>query len=110
MDQDQEGEAVKIEEIEQGMLITNGSSAMLTTEHVKKDRNWGAPGWRGQGVGLYAFDGNVGMTVFVPDYLLRDWRVLPEDWTPVVGGGLEERYVEAAPGRMIREVRKVEAS
>jgi hypothetical protein len=90
-----------------GDIITNGSSAGVVLALVAKDPIWKVPGVRVINVGLEQFNGNVGHTSFVPDYLLCGWRVLPVEWAPVIGGSLEERYVAASCGtRYSREVRK----
>ena len=81
------------EDVQVGSTITDGSEALRITERVAKDPRWQAPGWRGVNIPLEEFGGNPGMTSFVPDYLLSGWRHVPFEWAPVVGGGLEERYV-----------------
>lgn len=92
-----------------GSTITNGSSALRLTSHEERDASWQTSGWRGINIPLEAFGGNPGTSAFVPDYLLGSWRHVPFEWAPVVGGGLEERYVWA-PGyrRLQREVRTTE--
>jgi hypothetical protein len=98
-------------DLRSGMLITNGTSALELTHRVDRDPRWKVAGWRGYCIGLEQYGGNVGYTEFVPDYLLGSWRPMPLEWTPVAGGGLEERYVrrEGSPGRMRREVRRAGA-
>jgi len=92
--------------VQPGATITNGSSALRITERVEKDPRWGGPAWRGMCVPLEAFGGNAGMSDTVPDYLLGSWRHVPFEWSPVVGGGLEERYVWTPDYRRLqREVR-----
>jgi len=60
---------------------------------------------------LEQFGGNAGMSDFIPDYLAASWRHVPFKWTPVIGGGLEERYVWSSDWRRLqREVRRIEAS
>lgn len=94
-------------EIQVGSTITNGSSAGRVLERVEKDRTWNTSGWRIVNISLEQFGGNTGMTNFVPDYLLAGWRHVPFEWSPVTGGGLEERYVWSADWtRLQREVRK----
>lgn len=94
-------------EVQVGSTITNGSSALRIIERVGKDIRWRTPGWRGICVPLEAFGGNPGMTDFVADYLLSSWRHVPFEWAPVVGGGVEERYVWSANWRRLqREVRR----
>jgi len=93
--------------VQPGATITNGSSALRITERVEKDPRWGGPAWRGMCVPLEAFGGNAGMSDTVPDYLLGSWRHVPFEWSPVVGGGLEERYVWTPDYRRLqREVRR----
>jgi hypothetical protein len=94
-------------EVVPGMTITNGSSAMVARRHEHSAR-WKADGWTGDAIALEQFGGGVGMTAFVPDYLLSSWYPMPEEWSPVVGGGLEERYVpvDLAGTRYRRELRK----
>jgi hypothetical protein len=95
-------------EVQVGSTITNGSSALRVQERVAKDPRWKVAGWRGANVSLEEFGGNTGQTSFVPDHLLSSWRQVPFEWTPVVGGSLEERYVWAAGCRWLqREVRRV---
>jgi hypothetical protein len=98
-----------------GATITNGSSALRITERVEHDRRWGCPSWLGMCIPLEAFGGNAGMSDTVPDYLIgKDplaggWHHVPFEWSPVVGGGLEERYVWADNWRRLqREVRPVQ--
>lgn len=90
-----------------GDLITNGSEAGRVLERVARDSRWQSPGVRIMNIGLEVFGGNVGMSSFVPDYLLSSWRPVPHDWEPVIGGELEERYVWVAGyTRLRREVRR----
>lgn len=100
--------------VQVGATITNGSSALRITERVELDRRWGCPSWRGMCIPLERFGGNAGMSDTVPDYLIGadvltgGWHHVPFEWTPVVGGGLEERYVWADGWRRLqREVRRV---
>lgn len=94
-------------EVQVGSTITNGSSALRITERVERDRRWGTPSWKGLSIPLEEFGGNPGTTDTVPDYLLGSWRHVPFEWAPVVGGGLEERYVWSADWRRLqREVRR----
>jgi hypothetical protein len=98
------------DDVDPGSTITNGSSALQVTRRVEKDRTWGTPSWEGVSIPLEAFGGMAGMTTAVPDYLLGSWHHVPFEWAPVVGGGLEERYVWTADWRQLqREVRKVGA-
>lgn len=99
---------MKTEDVQVGSTIMNGSSALRITERVKRDARWGTIGWRGMNIPLEEFGGNPGTTSFVPDYLLGSWRHVPFEWAPVLGGGLEERYVWT-PGwrRLQRELRRV---
>jgi hypothetical protein len=95
-------------EVQVGSTITNGSSAIRVTERVAKDARWGGPGWRGLCISLETFGGNTGASDFVADYLLSGWYHVPFEWRPVVGGGLEERYVWAnGYKRLQREVRRI---
>ena len=95
-------------EVQVGSTITNGSSALRLTERVEKDARWGTPGWRGTCIPLEPFGGNAGMSDFIPDYLVRNWRYLPFEWSPIIGG-LEERYVWSADWRWLqREVRRAQ--
>jgi hypothetical protein len=97
---------MKTEEVEIGSIITNGSSALKVTARVDRDSRWGVPAWRGTCVSLEPFGGNCGMASSVPDYLLSSWRVVPMEWAPVTGGGVEERYVWSSDWRYLqREVR-----
>lgn len=91
-----------------GAYITNGSSAGRVVEIVEKDPRWRCPGVRLANVGLEGFGGDVGMSGFVPDYLLTGWHAIPFEWTPVrYGGGLIERYVwSAGYTRLTREVKR----
>jgi hypothetical protein len=101
---------VKSEDAVRGMTITNGMSAMELTEHVTRNPKWKTSGWNGKAIGLERFNGMPGGLDFIPDYLLGSWRPVPWDWTPVIGGGLEERYVRTANYfRLHREVRRCEA-
>jgi hypothetical protein len=89
-----------------GDYITNGSSAGRVVEIVERDPRWKRPALRLANIGTEEFGGNVGMSDAVPDYLLSGWRKIPFEWTPVVGGQLQERYVWAAGyTRLAREVR-----
>lgn len=98
-------------DIQAGSTITDGSSALRVTERVQRDSRWNAPGWRGMCIPMDQFGGNAGTSDFVPDYLAASWRHVPFEWTPVVGGGLEERYVWAGGYRWLqREVRKIEGT
>lgn len=99
---------MKTEDVQVGSTIMNGSSALRITERVERDARWGTIGWRGMNIPLEGFGGNPGTTSFVPDYLLMSWRHVPFEWAPVLGGGLEERYVWM-PGwrRLQRELRRV---
>jgi hypothetical protein len=98
-------------EVQVGSTITNGSSALRVTERVEQDPRWGTPSWAGINISLEQFGGNPGTRTSVPDYLLGSWRNVPFEWTPVVGGGLEERYVWSPTYRWLqREVRKAEVS
>lgn len=93
-------------EVQVGSTITNGSSALRINRRIERDPRWGTPSWEGISVSLEEFGGMNGMTDTVPDYLLGSWRHLPFEWTPVVGGALEERYVWAPSWRWLqREVR-----
>ena len=96
---------------EVGDLITDGSSAGTVLNIVDRDPRWKTSGVRVLNIGLDTFDGNVGYASFIPNYLLNGWRLVPMDWAPVVGGGLEERYVwrDGKVGyRLQRELRTVE--
>lgn len=98
-------------EVKVGDLITDGSSALKVTERVAKDPRWKVPGWRGANISLEEFGGNTGQTSFVPDYLLSGWRHVPFEWSLMVGGSLEERYVWSTGYRWLqREVRTVDTS
>lgn len=98
---------MEMTDVKAGDLITNGSSAGRVIECITKDARWGVPAVRIENIGLERFGGNQGMSSTVPDYLLRSgWRIVPQDWTPVIGGGLEERYVWASSWTHLqREVR-----
>lgn len=92
----------------EGDLITNGSSAGTVLALVQRDPTWKCAGYRVMNVGMGPFDGNVGMSSFVADYLANGWHIVPMDWTPIPGG-LEERYVWSRGYRWLeREVRKAE--
>lgn len=94
-----------------GDLITNGSSAGCVREHVARHPTWKTSGVLIENVSLERFNGNVGMTDFVPEYLLSSWRLVPLEWSKVVGGDLEERYVWASTaegGGLRRELREAE--
>lgn len=92
-----------------GSIITDGSSALRVIERVEKDPRWGTPSWRGLNISLEQFGGNTGTTSTVADYLLGSWRHVPFEWSPVTGGGLEERYVWTADWRQLqRQVRRIE--
>lgn len=94
-------------EVQVGSTITNGSSALRITERVERDSRWGTPSWRGMCIPLEEFGGNPGTTDTVPDYLLGSWAPVPFEWRPVIGGGLEERYVWRSGWRRLqREVRR----
>lgn len=93
-------------EVQVGSTITNGSSALRVTERVDRDPRWGTPSWKGMSIPLEQFGGNPGTTTTVPDYLLGSWHHVPFEWRPVVGGGLEERFVWSPTYRWLqREVR-----
>jgi hypothetical protein len=79
-------------------VITNGASAGRVVEIIT-GRN---PGVRVQNIALEEFGGNVGLTQFVEDHLLGSWRPVPFEWSPVVGGSLQERYVWTAGYRGLR--------
>jgi len=93
-------------QVQVGSTITNGSSALRITE-----RGTAQGGWYGITISFLGV-GDVKRPqspAFVPDDLLPAWRHVPFEWTPVVGSGLEERYVWGAGCRWLqREVRKVE--
>lgn len=94
-------------DIQVGSTIMNGSSAIRVDRREERNKTWGVPGWSGVGIPLEEF-GNRGMREFVPDYLATGWRHVPFEWTPVVGGGLEERYVWSRGYRYLqREVRQI---
>lgn len=90
-----------------GDLITNGSSAGAVQQRVTRDPLWKVSGVVIENVALERFGGYPGNTSFVPDYLASSWRLLPLEWSKIVGGDLEERYV-FADGWYQRELRKVE--
>lgn len=93
-------------DVQVGSTITNGSSCIRVTERVARDSRWRTSGWRGISIPLEAFGGNPGMSEFVADYLLSGWYHVPFEWSPVVGGALEERYVWTPDWRRLqREVR-----
>lgn len=95
-------------ELARGVLVTNGASALRLTERVARDPQWRVAGWRGENVALERHGGNVGMTSFVPDYLLTSWRVIPFEWSPLIGG-MEERYTWTPDySRLQRELRRSE--
>jgi len=99
---------MKTGDVQVGSTIMNGSSALRITERVGRDARWGTIGWRGMNIPLEEFGGNPGTTSFVPDYLLSGWRHVPFEWAPVLGGGLEERYVWTPDWRRLqRELRRV---
>jgi hypothetical protein len=92
--------------VQSGSTITNGSSALRLENPVARDGRWGAAGWSGINVPLEAFGGSPGTQTFLPDYLVRTWRHVPFEWSPVPGGSLVERYVWSADFRHLRrEVR-----
>jgi hypothetical protein len=92
-----------------GSTVTNGISALRLTSHEERDTRWKTSGWRGMNIPLEEYGGNPGTTAFIPDYLLSSWRHVPFEWSPVVGGALEERYVWTADWRRLqREVRRIE--
>lgn len=81
-----------------GDIITNGTSAGEVLKRVDRDPHWKVPGWSIRNIGLTQFGGNRGYTSVIPDYLAASWRVvIPGQWYPSDGGGLESRYVWA-PG------------
>lgn len=95
-------------DIQVGSTITNGSSALRVDRRVDRHPTWNAPGWEGVVVALEEFASR-GVRDFVPDYLAASWVHVPFEWAPVVGGGLEERYVWSRGYRYLqREVRRVE--
>lgn len=101
---------MRTEDVQVGSTIMNGSSALRITERVERDARWGTIGWRGVNIPLEEFGGNPGTTSFVPDYLLGSWRHVPFEWTPVLGGGLEERYVWTKGYRRLqRQLRRTAA-
>lgn len=88
-------------------LITNGSSVGKVLNRVDRDPRWKCSGYRIQNIGLEEFGGNIGQTSFLADYLAPGWRKIPFEWTPVVGGSLEERYAWVAGyTRLSRQLRK----
>jgi hypothetical protein len=102
---------MNLSDLKPGDLITDGSSAGVVRELIAKDPRWKVPAVRIENVSLEQFGGNRGMTSSVPDHLLGGWRIVPEEWTPVIGGGLEERYVWARDySHMVRELRRIEVS
>lgn len=95
-------------DIQVGSTIMNGSSALRVDKRVARDPKWKAPGWEGVVIALEEFASR-GVRDFVPDYLAASWRHVPFEWAPVVGGGLEERYVWSRGYRYLqREVRRIE--
>jgi hypothetical protein len=90
-----------------GDLIHNGVQAGSVLALVARDPHWKTSGVRIMNVGFGGFDGNPGMTQFVPDYIADGWRAVPMDWAPIIGGGLEERYAwNATYTRLARELRR----
>lgn len=88
-------------------VITNGSSAGKVIEIMTgQDPRWRTPGVRLVNISLEQFGGMPGCSSFVPDYLLSGWRLVPFEWTALVGGKAEERYVWSKDYRRLqREVR-----
>jgi hypothetical protein len=96
-------------EVQVGSTVTNGSSALRITERVEKDARWGTSGWRGICIPLEQFGGNPGMSDFIPDYLVSNWHHVPFEWEPLVGGGVEHRYVWSSDWRWLQhEVRRAQ--
>lgn len=77
-----------------GDIISNGTSAGEIVERVQNDPRWKTSGWRIRNIPMSRFGSNAGMASFLPDYLMASWKVvIPGEWFPVDGGGLESRYV-----------------
>ena len=91
-----------------GDTITNGSSAGTVLEVVEQRlSHWKAPGYRIQNIPTELFGGNAGQASELPEYLAHDWRLVPFEWSPIVGGALEERYVwRDGYRRLERELRR----
>jgi hypothetical protein len=91
-------------------VITNGSSAGKVIEVVEHDPTWNSSGVRIQNIGLELYGGNVGMSSFVPSYLLSSYHLVPFQWTAAPGGHVEIRYTWSKDyRRLTREVRRVES-
>jgi hypothetical protein len=85
-----------------GDLITSGCSAGTVLEIVERDPMWKTSGVRIRNVPMEKYGGNADMSSFLADYIAAGWKIVPMDWVPVVGGGLEERYVWTADYSGIR--------
>lgn len=100
---------MKIEDVQVGSTITNGSSVLRIERREERDPHWKCAGWRGLNISLEKFGGNTGQLGFVPDYLLGSWRHVPFEWEPLVGGAMEHRYVWAGDySHLQHEVRRIE--
>lgn len=77
-----------------GDIISNGTSAGEVIKFVTRDPHWKTSGWRIKNIPMSQFGGNAGTTSFLPNYLIASWKVVvPGQWYPSDGGGLESRYV-----------------
>jgi hypothetical protein len=102
----QVGHSGRMLEVQGGSTITNGVSALRLERQVPREGRWGIAGWQGFSIALEAFGGTTGTRTFLPDYLVRTWRHVPFEWSPVPGGGLVERYRwDKGCARLCREIR-----
>ena len=93
-----------------GDIIESGSRIGRVTEIVAKDKRWKSSGVRVAYFDMGTCDGSMNALVgtitteFLADYLTS--RLAPLEWSRVVGGSLEERYVYSG-SQARRELRRL---
>src|SRR5574343_1953343 len=96
-------------EIRPGVLLADSFGNLYQVQHrVDRDPRWKVPGWRV--LKLYTqFGDSHSMTEFLAGYLTDGHTVVTlDEWTPVLGGGVEARWVhDAESGRFVRELRRI---
>lgn len=89
-------------DVQPGSTITNGASAVRLTAQVPAEGRWGIAGWSGLNISLEPSGDGTGGLVFLPDYLVRQWRAVAWEWQPLGDSGIEHRYVWADDLRSLR--------
>ncbi len=86
------------------LFVDSGGTVRKVHEYVARDPRWKQAGWRCLRLNNGTGDGH-GFTEFVP-FLDSMRKIELDTWYPVIGGGLEQRWV--ARGSIVqRELRKV---